>query len=380
MEINLDENKEAMLFKVITEDQYRFSNNVSNKQLSNYNKLCAYLDRTKESVFMLNNIELHEKNNFYCQNFIMFISYADLLISAIWEINKIFNGNSMDESFNWFSNLHNKPERTDHEFFRFIRAIILPHALKLDADNSKCFTNDKTAYCPSVKWHGEQIRINYYNDDFEKATNTILIKVKDIIDYVKYEYNKIDDLIEIIIKAKSKAKNKDKSNRCNEKYSKEDLLIDKCKRLIISTKVHGDVNDERGVSGRIELLEEIKCILEFKFNIVNCSQIKAYKEKLNLIMDEYFDSWKNQEDDLGKILRKAVIGLSFKDDIRKSVFDEFEEDIKIILKYKYHGDCIYRQEIDKELIELLSKYVQISDSMSDEEVCYLIKIAIVLSR
>lgn len=152
--MNLDVQKAEKLYYEIAKDSYGFSSSGDT-----YYPLVAALDRLKECANILNHIKLEGKYNNDATEFVIWVNYADLLIQCIENVAKAFD--YIVQYGNTLQKYHRISGKTDKEFFRFIRAIVLPHALSLD--KQKVFTQGKKAFCPFTVWDAKgSVRIVYY--------------------------------------------------------------------------------------------------------------------------------------------------------------------------------------------------------------------------
>lgn len=200
----LDIKKAEKLYYVIAKDQYLFSDDAVK-----YYKLTVALDRLKDTVKILNGIKLNGRWNENAVNFVLWINYADLLVACIDEIAKSFSiGITYEQNIFW--GYHGLANKTDKDFFRFIRAIVLPHALQLDDNRQKEFTNGQRAFCPRVVWDKREekksIKIVYYNAEIHNDLHTYNIAIEDIEKFIVKCYGTLDFLIETICKMKNKQK------------------------------------------------------------------------------------------------------------------------------------------------------------------------------
>ena len=203
--MRLDINKAYSLYSEIAKNKFRYSIDIKN-----YNISTAVMDRLIDSVKNLNNIDFGENiTQSSINSFILWIDYAYLMLNCFEKLAKEY-GFELKQKENILFKNHNLSNKNDNDYFKFIRAIILPHSLSLDDKKQKAFTNNCTAYCPTILWRGNQnIIINYLTDDVDNNSNYIEINIKDFEDFIEDLYiNNIESIKCKIIKCKNNEKAK----------------------------------------------------------------------------------------------------------------------------------------------------------------------------
>lgn len=249
--MNLNIEKVEKLYYTVAKSQYGYSD-----AEDTYYKLTVALERMESCVSVINEITLKGEWNKDAVEFILWINYIDLLIAAIERVATQFGYDIEYE--NEFYKYHNVEGKNDKDFFRFIRAIVLPHALSLDNKEQKVFTNGKTAFSPFVVWDTDNcVRIVFYNSVLHNDLHTYHIRIDDIEVFVERVYTQIDDLCSIVEKRKKVLKNRAKGNLKNEKYGLCNSVYDKCSFLQNLTYKYGDLNDKAGTSFDMHML--VRC-------------------------------------------------------------------------------------------------------------------------
>lgn len=278
----LDVQKVEKLYFEITKSQYGYSDSEDT-----YYKLVVALERMKSCVSVINETTLKGEWNKDAVEFVIWINYIDLLIAAIENVSKLFGYNIKYQ--NRFYKYHSLVGKNDKDFFRFIRAIVLPHALSLDNAEQKMFTNGQTAYCPYVVWDIKNcIRIVYYNKDVHNDLHMYIIKIDDIEAFLEQIYNQIDDLCIAVKNKKKILKSRAKGNLKNEKYELCNSAYEKCCFLKKLTYKYGDLTDKAGNSFDINMLERCEKICNMKFNGRNKKLHDAYLMALRIALDDYY--------------------------------------------------------------------------------------------
>lgn len=369
--------KVDILYYEVAHDQYLYSDSENS-----YYQLSVAMDRMRHTVKTLNKMpELKGTWNEDATEFVLWINYVDMLIACIDKVADYF-GFPIILKENIFYKYHNLQNKTDKDFFRFIRAIILPHALKLNDTKQKAFTNHKTAFCPFVVWEvNHSVRIVYYNADLQDDLHWYTISIDDIECFVLEYYSIIDDLVKTVIDRKKKKRNEDKVKIKNELYNKNDLPIKKCQILKKLTIKYGDLNDKHGSSFTMQLLERCEKILLMKFSGRNKNIVDRYKLAINIALDDYYEYLCNQSRDeklLDLVLfplhdytsKTDFVGLGYEVNKICTEMEEFDYYIKTYFFHEYYDA----------LKPILSKLVFVSRRMDMERICYLTIIAFFFDR
>ena len=217
MKCILDESKAKRLRDVVNKDHYCYMYDIER-----YYEICTIMDRLEDTVDLLNGFELPaNKDQFNATDFISWVNYADLIINCIMSLNNIFVKPSAitlfhDDNIKLLSKLK-KPYSSkflgkyysndnDDNFFKFIRAMVLAHSLKIDCNKFENFTHKQYVYTPLVRWNEtkDKVEITYYIPDFKIKTQTLIIDVKDLFAYLESRYKYLDIIFPYIDKEKEK--------------------------------------------------------------------------------------------------------------------------------------------------------------------------------
>lgn len=367
----LEIKKAEKLYYVIAKDQYLFSDDAVK-----YYKLTVALDRLKDTVKILNGIKLNGRWNENAVNFVLWINYADLLVACIDEIAKSFSiGITYEQNIFW--GYHGLANKTDKDFFRFIRAIVLPHALQLDDNRQKEFTNGQRAFCPRVVWDKREekksIKIVYYNAEIHNDLHTYNIAIEDIEKFIVKCYGTLDFLIETICKMKNKQKGHIKNRLKNEFYNYNATTKEKCRFLKELTVKYGDINDKAGRSFDISMLDRCERILNMKFSGRNRKLFIQYRKALDLALDDYYDFLCQQSHD-EKLL--DLVLFPHYDYTSKTDFEGLGYSVNKIITELENFDSYVEMydfpEYYEELKPCLSDKATVTRAMSMDRVCYLV--------
>lgn len=363
----LDVEKVEELYYTIAKSQYGYSDSEDT-----YYKLVVALERMKSCVTVINNIVLKGKWNRDAVQFVLWINYIDLLIAAIENVAKSFDYGIKYK--NEFYKYHGIEGKNDKDFFRFIRAIVLPHALSLDKTEQKMFTNGQTAYCPFVVWDTDNcVRIVYYNRDIQNDLHKYTIKISDIEVFVEQIYNQIDDLCVVVEKKKKLLRNRAKGKLKNEKYELCLSVSQKCAFLKELTYKYGDLNDKAGKSFDMNMLARCERICNMKFYGRNRKIHESYLVAIEIALDEYYKYLCEQRTDekyLDLVLfpqfsynsHTSLEGLGYP--INKIV-TEMENFDNYFKRYNF-------PELFDELKVKISKRASFRKNMSVERLCFIV--------
>ena len=358
------------LYSCITKNKYSFSDD-----LHQYNKITAIMERMIESIEMLNSIKLEGEIGRSTKDAMMWIFYADLFLACINELEKLFPINRMQKN-NIFASLHGISGKNDNDYLRFIRAIIMPHALSLDDDEQKKFTQGKTAFCPHMFWGlNNEIIVCYYIDDISNHNNYIHIPINLLIDYVEDLSKNIRLFIPAVKKQKGNKKGKILNKLSNEKYDITAPIQDKIQRIYEILNAYGDVDDKKKVSYRCEILDQATRIATFKFDKINKKTIQKYFVYLNKSLDDLFSKIVKDKD--GECAIDEVISptLIYSNNEYSDEFDACGYEInKIVHENVTFGEitekCFFPDWLEK-IKPAIKKYVHIKRTMGMMEICYL---------
>lgn len=364
--MNLDIEKADNLYYEIAKDQYLYSDNESS-----YYKLSVALDRLRNTVNIINKMPaLVGTWNEEAVTFVTWINYVDLLIACIDKISESF-GNTYKEEACYFTKYHSVAGKTDKDFFRFIRAIVLPHSLSLDVKKQKEFTNNKTAFCPYVVWDSQSaVRIVYYNADMWDDLHMYVIQLSDIENFVLKQYCRIDDLIKSVRIQKLKRKNTIINDLKNEPYNKSMRILEKCEFLENITEKYGDLDDKTGKSTAMIFLRRCKSIFKMKFYGKNAILFQRYSKVVDIALDDYYKWLCEQRTD--KSLLDMVLFPRF-DYIHKTDFNGLGYEVNKIVAEMENFDSYFEEyyfpEFYEKLRPALMKKAYISKSMNMKRVC-----------
>lgn len=363
--INLNIDKAYNLYSVITEDKYRYNNDITE-----YNKIVSIMDQMLNSIKAINTIP-YKTNEF---ELVAWINYVDLFFETFKKLSEIYQFSLIQQNC-YFTKYHNLPDKNDNDYLRFIRAIILPHALSLDNNEQKKFINkNKTARCPNLCWAGnDEFIIKYFIDDIDEQENYIRIKIEDVEAYVLDLYKNVDYIIPTITASKKAQKKKSMSSVNNETYDKSWNIKKKIDVLTDLVKKYGTLEDKKGISSLMSSLKTAKDIEEFEFNKANSLIIEDYKNYLSKGLDNLCDYIKGKSDNYDKLYEITVPFYNHNEDYTE--FDDCGYEItKIACNYKSFDDFIercYFSDWLKKLEPHLNKYVKLSKEMSMKEICLL---------
>jgi uncharacterized protein YggL (DUF469 family) len=372
MELDLD--KVYELYNVITEDKYRYCND-----LTEYNKIVSIMDRMIDSVKAINTIA-YNKNEF---ELVAWINYVDLLLATFEKLSQIY-GFSLNQKNSFFTKYHNLANKNDNDYLRFIRAIILPHSLSLDDSKQKEFINKKmTARCPSCHLASKnEFIIKYLIDDLEEQVNYVHICLADIEDYVIDLFKNVEYIIPTIKSCKKKQKTKQMMFANNEKYDTNWNVEQKLVVLKDFLKKYGSIEDQKGITSLASAMETADKILNFDFDKVNQSVIDDYKQYLAIGLDNLYDYFKGKSNNYDKFYDIVVPYYSYTQNY--SEFGNCGYEInKIVCEYKFFEEYIekcYFPDWLKILEPHLTKYVSIKSEMNMEEICLLTIISFALFK
>jgi|GEM_PF-2370326 len=365
MRLNLGSNQ---LRGVINDSKYLYKEN-----FTDYLQICALMDRLDDAVEEINAIDLVQGQN--TGNCILWINYADLLLACLEKLRKIYGIPAKDKGM--LFKYHKQADKTDYEFFRFIRAIILPHALSMDDKRQKAFTEGKTAYSPFVRWdRGNKLAfkvVYYVSPDPDKMKKLMLlsknytIEVQDIFDYIEYEYNTLPDILKIIEQRKKNRKATVRRKTAQIVYDKSWSISGKIEKLWEWSKEFGDIDEQREVGIAFEAMERAKEFVCFIFEDVNKTIVAEYLNYISLGMDDLYDRIKTQDNDrrlaLSKIIFPHISPIGNKTDFNCDLYN-----INHIISDATNSMDIF---IKDNPIKYVKKYLAITQTMGREEIIYL---------
>ena len=365
----LDIKKIKDLYYAVASTQEMFSDSEKT-----YYKMFVTLERIEETVTILNNIELTGRWNEEAVKFVLWVNYAHLLVKGIEDIAKGFTID-IEKTWDIFKRYHNIEEKDDYDFFGFIRAIVLPHALSLDKPQQRVFTNGKTAYCSHVKWDiDNKVCIVYYNADINDDLHTYNLSMEDCKNYVAKFYEQIEKCISVIPKRKNNCKNKMKQKLLNEPYNKDMNIKEKCKFLKELTVKYGDLDDKSGVSYTMSILNRCEKMLNGRYYGKNKLLFARYKKALDRAFDEYYKymcEYRTNEKLLDFVL-SPIINHSSKE---TKVFKGKEYFINKIIteceNFDFYFERYEYNEFFEELKLCMKPYAYVSKRTTMMHFCYL---------
>ncbi len=369
--MRLDINKAYSLYSEIAKNKFRYSIDIKN-----YNISTAVMDRLIDSVKNLNNIDFGENiTQSSINSFILWIDYAYLMLNCFEKLAKEY-GFELKQKENILFKYHNLSNKNDNDYFKFIRAIILPHSLSLDDKKQKAFTNNCTAYCPTILWRGNQnIIINYLTDDVDNNSNYIEINIKDFEDFIEDLYiNNIESIKCKIIKCKNNEKAKINYKISLLPYDYNDTINKKVDNLKQIIKSCGNIEDKKGISALSSSLLTAQDIMTFNY-LSEINKLKQdYEQLLNKGLDELYLYLKDNNYERFKNFYYLVVP-NFNYSIEYSEFNNCGYLInKLACEHNIIGtitEKIYLQEWLNELRPYLKKYSKINSNISLKELSFI---------
>lgn len=241
MRINLDLELNSKLSKVINDNEILTEHLKSafhhpsqkgreKKEANAYNCLCAGLDRIKDTVKHLNNLEIDNDSEDGLYAFYDFLNYSQTLIDCIQIIGNIFNiTDELKKEIRCFKNIQNK-KGTDEKYFKYLRSLCTIHPIETSYHSD--FQGKEPEWCPYVlstnsivsslrKYDDKKpdfIAVVYRNDvEFSKR---VPIYLEELFTYVQNRYT--------FIKTITKKAEQYYSNEVNKLKEKHILLPDEC--------------------------------------------------------------------------------------------------------------------------------------------------------
>ncbi len=386
MKIELDEIKAWELRGQINRDSYCYM-----YELERYYELCTIMDRLEDTVVLLNSFELPSTpTQFNATDFISWINYADLIINCIMRLNDIFvkpnNTTLFQDNHIAKKQRYKKPFSTkffgkyykgdtDDNYFKFLRAMVLAHSLKIDCKKFCNFTNKKLAYTPLVRWNHNKnvIEITYYVPDYSIDTQTIELDLTCVFDYIKSRYNYLDEIFDYIIIEKEKDRNAYKQ-LYKEKLS--NLPTNFQEKLSAIERVYhenGDLDAKNGVDRLSYHLQWIQNLISFEHNSSR-NKIDIFHRIIGVCVDDIAKSLEEQNDEL--LIDEINTGYDYQNDKGKfkgCVYEinKIHSDYSFVYKFEY----LYEEYFEK-VKDAVGFYFEMTDDMSLEEKCYLAVIAL----
>lgn len=377
MKCNLNIEYAHRLRGVINENKYVFMYNPNT-----YCELCTILDRFEDTVEFLNNFELPASDEqYYATDFIMWVNFADLVMGCIKSLNvkfaepnnvtfmrsdKVKFLGQIDKYFN---------NKNDDDYFRFIRAIVLAHSLKVDAKSSKLFTNNVTAYAPLVRWNNthNQIEITYYVvENGSVKSERITLHIERVISYLEDRYSSLPEIFPYIEKENDKVK-----EQIKKQYVKDFAIpvnsLEKIEHIREVYKKNGDIDVKNDSSIILTRLKQLESCLSYDFDSINAQAVEVFGKIADCCLEDLIDCLKEQRDDF--LLNDILCG-NYNN--RESCFCGCEYEVnKIVIDYCNHNQSIWYDFdflFDK-VRNSVGKYVVIKDEMGNAERAFLTMIA-----
>lgn len=387
--IQLDKQKACRLREIINADHYAYMYDINE-----YYKICTIMDRLEDVVEVLNNLELMPTTSSpMASDFISWINFADLLVNCILELNRMYvipcgttlfrdDNIKIDSSIkgtekDCFYKYCQRTTGTDDLFFKFIRSLVLAHAIENDAKKFKCFKKGDIAYTPLVRWNSDNnIDITYYcpvDSSSKLNTEIVELEIKPLFKYVKNRFDYLDSIFDYI----KKRKNYDKVQICR-RYSAELLVVpDNCdSKLIRIIDVHqklGDIDARNKADLLSVVLAQTLDIIKFNYSVINNEKIIEYIAFVNILLDELIKGLSNQDIEKVKLFDLFSVSYGYKE---SSFADCVYEINKISSEYDYIWKSYDFERFFGKVKLAVSKHVTITEDMSKEEKAYLSVIAL----
>lgn len=393
--LELDITLAHKLREIITADSYAFM-----YDLDRYYSLCTIMDRLEDTVDVLNRLDLQTSyDTSLATEFIAWINYAYSLVGCIKELNRIFiqsNNATMfyDNKKKYVDNIQGKEctilghyyqsftsDGTDDLYFRFLRSIVLAHAIKSDAKEFACFRNGKFLYTPLVRWNQNgKIDITYYSPIANTSnlnTEKIEIDINDLFSYISSRYGYLDTIFDYI----KKSKLSDKTFRANSYRSFFKCIpndtIEKLELLKEAYRENGTIDEKNGAGNTVWILKYCEDIIGFSYSQGNESAICEFEGTVNAALDDLIEKLKKQ--DLENALIHKLFNFSSYD--RDDIFSNYSYEItKLISEYDFIWSSNCFDEIYDRIKESVSNYVNLTDDMCNQEKAYLSIIAYFLHK
>ena len=367
MKLHLNIEDVSDLYSAIASDKYGFSDNIEN-----FNKITTIMERLYESVKELNQIKIKAVVGENTRNIIMWIFYVDLFYACIEDLEQNFSL-SVKQKGNIFYEIHNNQSHNDNEYFRFLRAIIMPHALKLD--KQKKFTGGHTAYCPSIFWGDENILyIMYYVNEIRNNRKIIKVPINLLFEYVEDLFENIKLFIPNIRTHKKQIAVKHYNKIQNVVLEAGLTIVEKLKKFKEVLSIYGSVEDKQGNSLNSILIDEAFKLASYDYDPINKEIVDKYLIKLSKIIDISFDKFKKNmelEELYDMVLPECISNKKYKNNFQNCAY----EINKIIHEHRLFDDFIKKFFFPtwySKIKNVISKYVKIDErKMSVEEISLL---------
>jgi len=269
----------------------------------NWNLTCAVMDRLSDVVEYLN-------ENFYSapqtsNDFIIFMTYADMLVGATKELLKKFNKKYDDTTYlysSYYNFIEKRKQRIssyeaekniyigDDSFFKYIRCLTFAHPYETSSKkNYKFLLDGEVNYSPFVFDSGhymssdkiiDPVGLNIYSNKFDGSMG-LWISFNDIKEYIKSKYNLLILATEWASEKIAYAETEWGNRKINRNKTKIEMLKDG-KDILEHRYVSTHEIDEA-----IELLE-CECTL-----ISNSDAVNKYKEHIKSCIPSLCDQIDN---------------------------------------------------------------------------------------
>lgn len=387
MKCNLDTNKAYKLRRILNDCEYLLKSD-----LETYCELCTIMDRYEDTIEYLNQLDLpNTPNQCNATDFIIWVNYADLIIACLKALNKRFvipNNTTFfrDDNIKINAKLKDKlsqffhiKQNNDDDYFRFIRAILLSHSLKIDAH--KHFTQNLNAYSPLVRWNNthDAIEITYYVADYKMKTQTITVKVQDAFNYLENRCGYLDYIFKYIEIENEKEKEKLKASYKEDFCS---LPENRLEKIDFIRKIHlknGNIDVKNNADIVTYRLEQIEKCLSFNFNSINNTKIKCFCDIVDYAIDDLIEYLKEQKEAF--LLDDLLSCCSYRNVNSRFNGNEYEIN-KIVseLDKEAQTNCFWFSSCYDKIKSIVNQYIFVDDTMNDQEKALLCMVAMVFDN
>ena len=385
MKCSLDITKANKLRGVIIKDDYCYM-----FDYDRYFELCTIMDRMEDTVELINGFELPEKENqFNATDFISWLNYAHLIYNCLYSLNKIFvvpNNNTLfacgkTQFYNDIDKEKTKylgkyyvgvADGSDDDFFKYLRSMVLAHALKIDHKEFEKFSGSKYTYTPLVRWNSakDTVDISYYVPDYKDKHRHLSIVVSDLFEYLKSRYDYLDIIFDFIDKSK-KSERKTLQSKYRDAFSNiPSDLLSKYNLLWNKYKEFGNIEVKNNADPLSCYLLQSKEIMDYMFT-TNTEKISVFFELLNAILDIEIKALISQKTN-DSVISDFYSGCSFTK--KDGVFPAYSYEIEKIVSDYESLLCFGGYDFDynfEKVKDLVAKYVTIDNNIEKREKAYL---------